>query len=36
MTQVGKDVVYAKALVANTKDVALDVYAPAGAARGRS
>lgn len=31
VTQVGRDVVYAKALSANTKDVALDVYAPAGA-----
>ncbi len=27
----GKDVVYAKALSADAKDVALDVYAPAGA-----
>lgn len=31
VTQVGRDVVYAKALVATTKDVAIDVYAPAGA-----
>lgn len=30
VTQVGKDIVYAKALVPNIEDVALDVYAPGG------
>jgi predicted esterase len=30
VTQVGKDIVYAKALSADAKDVAFDVYAPAG------